>query len=365
MKRVLIVGGYGNAGKCIVEMLLDASDAALVVAGRNEMRGRQFIEEKNVAPDRLTFLALDATDPESMFKAADGVDLVVMASGTSMFAEATVRSTLQASTDYIDLQVNAGKTRVLQEIDPLAKSQGRCVITDAGFHPGLPAAMVRYLISRVPTLTTARISSLIAIDWHQSMPISASTVEEFVDEFRDFAYEEYADGHWRAAGKPRRVVFPSPFGRRLCTAMGLAEMHEITSSYPQLTDAGFWVAGFNPVTDFLAIPLAFVGMRYFPKHLKRPLSRLLQGSLLHFSRPPYGVVLQLDGKAGVSAEGPLMRISHPDAYVVTAAPVVATILQLLDGSISTPGVHLQATIVDIERFFVDLARLGLRIEVFI
>ena len=57
-----------------------------------------------------------------------------------------------------------------------------------------------------------------------------------------------------------------------------------------------------------------------------------------------------------------MRISHPDAYVITAAPTVAGALQILDGTARRRGVHTQAMLVEPTRFFTDQAAMGISVE---
>ncbi len=141
-------------------------------------------------------------------------------------------------------------------------------------------------------------------------------------------------------------------------------MHELTCLFPQLKEAGFWIAGFNPFTDYFVFPIIWLGMKLFPNQLRHSLSILLRWSIQQFSKPPYGVILKLEGDLNKPDICELMQVSHSDAYVVTAAPVVSTILQMIDGSICRPGVYLQAMIVDTERFFNDLLRFGIQIKYF-
>ncbi len=144
--------------------------------------------------------------------------------------------------------------------------------------------------------------------------------------------------------------------------MGLAEMHQLTRALPGLRETGFYVGGFNPVVDYAVIPLAMAGMRIAPERLGPPLGRLLHWGLIRFARPPYGTILQLDGNVAGQPSRTLMRISHPDAYFVTAAPTVAAALQILDGSARRPGAHTQAMLVETTRFFADQAAMGLTVE---
>jgi saccharopine dehydrogenase (NAD+, L-lysine-forming) len=57
-----------------------------------------------------------------------------------------------------------------------------------------------------------------------------------------------------------------------------------------------------------------------------------------------------------------MSLFHPDGYELTAIPVVASILQWLDGSARKPGLFWQALFVDPERFITDINRMGVCVE---
>lgn len=363
--KVLVIGGYGNAGSPVVEMLLRATEASVVVAGRDGDRARQLIVRLVTAEptvsDRLSWAQFDATDDAHLRTQLAAVDLLIVAAGLAPAAAGTVGACIDTGTDYIDIQVSGSKVTQVQALNAHVRAAGICVVTDGGFHPGLPAAMTRMVATRVP-LRTAQVASVIAIDWAGLGPLADSTVAEMMDEFRDFAYEEYSGGRWRSARSTRTVAFPEPFGDRTCAAMGLAEMHQVTSALPGLSEAGFYVGGFNPVVDRAILPLAWLGMRVAPGASAGPLGRLLQWGLVRFSKPPYGTILQLDGSVdGEFAPRPLMRVSHPDGYRLTAAPVVATVAQMLAGH-RPPGVHLQGMFVEPVRFFTDLAALDVAVE---
>ena len=57
-----------------------------------------------------------------------------------------------------------------------------------------------------------------------------------------------------------------------------------------------------------------------------------------------------------------MRLAHDDAYVLTAVPAVACLLQYLNGSIQQPGLWFQANVVEPIQFFKDIERLGVSIR---
>jgi saccharopine dehydrogenase (NAD+, L-lysine-forming) len=336
------------------------------IGGRHPDRARPLVDELGAADDawlaRLQSVRVDASDRASLDDALQGVDLCIAAAGTSQDATTAVRAALASGSDYLDIQVSRAKADRLLAMDADVRASGATVVTDGGFHPGVPAAMVRYADERLGGIESARVASVIAVDWASLRPLTRSTVAEMMEEFRDFSYEEYRAGRWAAAGSMPTFEFPSPFGRRKAAAMGLAEMHQLTDALPSLRETGFYVGGFNPVVDYAIIPCAMAGMRIAPRRLGPPLGRLLHWGLVRFGRPPYGTVLQLDGNAPGQRRATLMRISHPDAYVVTAAPTVATALQLLDGTARSPGVHTQAMLVETSRFFADQSAMGIDVE---
>ena len=142
--------------------------------------------------------------------------------------------------------------------------------------------------------------------------------------------------------------------------MALEEMRLWAEGQPGLRDAGFYIAGFNPVVDHVLLPLLMLGVRVAPVRGRRPLARLLAFGLRAFRRPPYGTVLRLEA-SGERDGQPLdvtLTIAHHSSYALTAIPVAATVRQWLDGGARGPGVRLQALVVEPHRFLADMAAMG-------
>ena len=108
-----------------------------------------------------------------------------------------------------------------------------------------------------------------------------------------------------------------------------------------------------------------IGVRLFPKTGLRPFSRLMFWGLNTFSRPPFGTLLKLEARGKKNNVSSLVEvvIAHEDGYALTAIPVVACLMQYLDGSIRKPGVWFQAWIVEPQRFFKDMEKMGAQVQV--
>jgi len=368
MKTILILGGYGQTGRLLAHHLLDETDCRLILAGRRPERGATLAAALNerAGAARVTTALADAADLNGLTHALAGVDLVLVAASTAAHCESVARAALAAGCDYLDIQYAAAKVRTLQRLAPEIARAGRCFITDGGFHPGLPAALVRYAAARFDRLERANVGSVIAIDW-AALELGPETKEEFVAEFMDFDSRVYRDGRWQKLGlasmvKPLTMAFGPPFGRRACIAMTLGEMDALPELIPSLRETGFFVGGFNWFSDWFVSPLVMVGLKLAQRRLLPPLARLQFWSMSRFARPPYGTVLQLEatGTLDGAPHALTLRLSHDDGYAFTAIPVVACVRQWLSEP-RRPGLWFQGQYVVPEALLRDMGRMGVSI----
>ncbi|MFQ5891226.1 MAG: saccharopine dehydrogenase family protein [Candidatus Methanofastidiosia archaeon] len=370
-KTFLILGGYGNAGQYLARLLLQETDVHLVLAGRSSKNAEQAAAQLNdiFEGDRVAGIRTDASDTEDLKKAFGDVDFALVASSTVKYVKKVARAALEAGIDYLDIQYSTKKAAVLQSMAGKIEKAGSCFITEAGFHPGLPAAMVRYVAQYFDLIEKANVGSVIKINWRE-LSLSQSTTDEFMEEMFDFETLFFKDGKWKKArmlGMMDYITmdFGREFGKQYCVPMFFDEMRSIPKMYPSLREAGFFVGGFNWFVDFLVLPLSMVALRIWPQGMKKPMERLMDWGLVTFSSPPYGVVLKIEatGEKDDHAREVKISLHYKDGYMFTAIPVVACLLQYLDGSAKKPGLWMMGHLVDPTRLMKDMERMGIEVRI--
>jgi saccharopine dehydrogenase (NAD+, L-lysine-forming) len=366
--RILILGGYGSTGLPLARLLLRETEASLVLAGRDLEKAQRAAERLNQALNghRVAGIRTDAADRVGLLEAFREVDLVLVTSSTARHAEAVARAALAAGIDYLDIHYSAAKTTALQGMAEDIRRAGRCFITEAGFHPGLPAALARYAAGRLERVD--RIVVAAVLNQEGGIPFT-SAFTELVEGFRDYQAMLFKDGKWRKVGwfsreSLLRVDFGPDLGARSCYPMMMEEMRALPEMFPFLRQAGFYIAGIHWIPDWVVTPLVMGALFVSPRRAAYPMAKLLWWSWKRFSRPPYGIAIRA-AATGMVEEKPAVAavtLQHGDGYILTAVPVVACLLQYLDGSIRKPGLHLMGDLVDPARLLADTERMGISVR---
>lgn len=364
MSRILILGGTGYTGKPLARLLLEHSKADLTLAARHLDKARALADELNQRHPggRVSAVHADAADAASLGAAFRGQDMVIVASPTTAYAENVVRSALAAGADYLDVQIGAAKFALLQSLAGEIKDAGRCFITEAGFHPGLPAALVRYAASFFDTLESA--TTVGYLNMGRNLPYTEA-VNELLDMFKEFQAQVYKDGKWTKPGSfiTRRIDMGGDLGKKLCYSMFFEELRPLPQMFPSLKEAGFYISESHWMVDWVIYPLAWMWLKVMPKAVG-PIGKLLWWGMGTFHKPPERVELQVHAsgvKAGKSLEV-RASVAHPDGYKLTAIPVVAALLQYLDGSARKPGMWMMGHLAEPVRLMKDMETMGAKVE---
>ena len=369
-ENIIILGGYGNTGLKVANLLLRYTNVSITLAARNMDRLKTVVNQLNqqYSTNRVSSVYADASDEESLLLAFKRMDMVVVASGTAEYAEIVASTALKSGIDYLDVQFSLKKVKVLKSMEGKIERSGRCFITDGGFHPGLPAALVRYGAQYFDQLEIAIVGSFIQQDWG-SLNISLSTAIEFVRELVDFQSMFYRDGQWRKASMVStkdfiEMEFMAPFGKQLCAPMFFEEMREIPAVYPSLTHTGFYIAGFHKFVDMVVMPFILLMVKLFPNSMQKPMAKIMFWSLKTFSKPPYATIMKLEATGEKEGQPKKLEVQlyHEDGYWFTAIPVVACLLQYLEGVIRKPGLWTMGNLVEPHRLMKDMERMGIEVS---
>ncbi|MCB1160370.1 MAG: saccharopine dehydrogenase NADP-binding domain-containing protein [Leptospiraceae bacterium] len=363
--KTFILGGYGNTGYLISRLLLQHSNTEIVIGARNKVKVEEAALSLNQEfnTNRVSFKELDAGSRESLKEAFRSSDIVVVASSTIEFTKNVVEACLDSNCDYLDLQLSSpSKHKILEAFKGRINSDKRCFITDGGFHPGVPAAMVRYAATQFENLSSANVYGAFRINWKE-LKFSESTILEFVDELKYFDPKAFIDKEWKqmSYSKVPKYDFGKNFREQYATPMYMKELDSLPSEIPSLKETGFYIAGFNPFTDYFVLPLTLLLLKVLGEASIPFISRFFFWSLKTFTKPPFAATLQLlaRGRREGQAKEMKMVLEHEEAYVLTAVPVVACLLQYFSGN-RKEGLHFQAQFVEPETFFKDIERLGIR-----
>ena len=359
MTKILILGGYGYTGKLLTRHLLAQSEAKIILAGRNLDKAQVFADELN--DDRISTVRVDAADADIIGSALQNVDLLLVAAPTTQHAETVIRTALAVKVDYLDVQFSQKKLTILKELSTEIEKAGLCFVTEAGYHPGLPSVMVRYAASQLDSVQSALTAGY--LNMGKSPPYSEA-VDELMEGFIDYRAQVYKNGAWTKPNQwdMHKFNFGPEIGERTCYSMFFEELRGLPEIYPTLQNTGFYISGSNWLTDLAITPIVMAGLKIAPRRGIRPLGRLMWWGMQQ-SPPPYTVALKVEAQGLKNGQQAWvdMRIEHPDGYELTAIPVVAFLLQYLDGTSRLPGLHMMGQLAEPKRLFEDMQKMGVKL----
>lgn len=363
---IVILGGYGTTGTIISRLFLENTSYNIIIAGRNPQKGTALCKVLNehYTTERAIFKNVDCKDSEGLVELFRDRKLIINASSASEYTESILNATTRMRSDIMDIQYSNFKNSILLENKEKILNSGIRWLTDAGFHPGLPSAMIRYIGSKYTSLESANVFSILKVDW-KSLDLSQSTIDEFFKELLSFQPLSYREGEWRDdISFTKTFEFTSELGKQSCYPMYFEELKSIPELYPTLKETGFFIGGFNPIVDNVLLVPVYIFAKMIGKISYKILEKIFYYGLREFTSPPYytEIALEADGIDGDLRIRRTMSLSHESAYYLTAVPAFASALQLLDGTIKEKGLLYQGLCVDTEKFFTTISSLHIKME---
>ena len=146
-KKILILGGYGNFGKRIVEDLSSIKGITIVIAGRNINKAQNLANSlSDTANAQLIAVSMDINSGTFSNQLSDlSPFLVIHTSGPFQGQNHRVPlACIQADSHYIDLADDSHFVCEIDKLNQKAKDKNLSVISGASSVPGLSSAVLDY-----------------------------------------------------------------------------------------------------------------------------------------------------------------------------------------------------------------------------
>lgn len=144
MKRILVIGGYGNFGRFISKVLAAEADIELVIGGRNLAKAQACCAQLNaVNPAIAVRLDIENGLAESLHSVAP--DIVIHTSGPFQNqGYGVAQACIQQGCHYIDLADGREFVANIHALHDAASQKGVLVCSGASSVPGLSSALIQH-----------------------------------------------------------------------------------------------------------------------------------------------------------------------------------------------------------------------------
>lgn len=355
MKQILILGGYGRAGKEIVNLLTSYDKYEIITAGRSESKAVNHQKElKRKFPNGFFRSAvIDLTERNRLIELIRNVDLVIAAVPlnykTTLHLVDAVLSSNQAH--YIDLSPSQEKHQAFLEKQGEIEDQEHIFILEAGFDPGLPGMMTRLGLDSLDQPKSVEVQAI-----YRDPDIPDAGIKDILEHPQKSRL--YKNGMWRKGPywKMKMIDFPMGFGKALGKPIASYEMKSITQEY-KVNELRYYHAGINVISNIVMVVWQGFLHHLFP--LRKGIA-WFKWAIKKFTKKPYGGCIQMV----VNSKDEVLRLSvgHHELYVATAIPVVATAHLLLQDSSGKSGYYFMGEWVQKDDFIENIKALGLTLS---
>ncbi|TCZ81078.1 hypothetical protein E0485_02000 [Paenibacillus albiflavus] len=222
-KDILIIGGYGDVGKYVVEELNLLTSTNLVIGGRSEKKALQFINDNRYS---ISFLPLDIYEITSYQGKLDNIGLVIMCLSPRdiSFAEYCMKKKIH----YIDISPSNQILGDLFRLNSEYQRRNTICILGVGITPGLSTLLAKEICKQIEIPTQTDISLMLGLG-----------EEHGSDGIKWLLNNLEHDFYWNQNNKNSRIVpfmnrritfFPSAIKKRSTFSFNLADQQIITKT---------------------------------------------------------------------------------------------------------------------------------------
>lgn len=260
VRRVLILGGYGNFGKRIAESLSALKGITVLIAGRNLQKAQALCEslaEKGVAA-ALEPLTLDIQSPQFEAELAALLpDLVIHTSGPFQGQNYRVpEACIAAGSHYIDLADDRRFVCDITSLNAKAVERKLLLVSGASSVPGLSSVVVDHFLEHF--------ASLDEIDFAIAPGNRAERGEATVKGILSYTGHPFAvlnGGQWvdrYGWMSPRKLSFGDEVGSRWLANVDIPDLELFPARYPSAKTVRFQAGLELPFLHWGMVGMAFL-----------------------------------------------------------------------------------------------------------
>lgn len=241
VRRVLILGGYGNFGKRIAENLSMLDDITLLIAGRNIQKSQQLCEKLTTkgANGTLEAVVIDIYSPHFVedLKALSP-DLLIHTGGPFQGQDYRVpEACITVGSHYIDLADDRRFVCDITSLNELALKSKVLIVSGASSVPGLSSAVIDHFVDQFSSLD--EIDCAIA-PGNQSERGEA-TVKGILS-YTGHPFPVFTNGQWlNKYGwmSPRKLCFGHAIGKRWLANVDIPDLELFPERYQPVKTVNF------------------------------------------------------------------------------------------------------------------------------
>ncbi|WHI46530.1 saccharopine dehydrogenase NADP-binding domain-containing protein [Microbulbifer sp. VAAF005] len=155
-KRVLILGGYGNFGARIAQMLNTEPNIQLIIAGHNKSLADRCAQSLGGLAEGLR-LERDSINLAAQLKALH-LDLIIHCAGPYQRETdyRVAKACIEARTPYIDISDARRFVCDFHRLSPAAEAAGIAMVSGASSLPGLSSAAIAEIQKELPVIRSVQ-----------------------------------------------------------------------------------------------------------------------------------------------------------------------------------------------------------------
>ena len=366
IKRVLIIGAYGNFGSRITEKLSAEPDLQVVIAGRSEDKCRALATRLQTMPNPPVYQVLDIDKNFSSALEKAAPDIVVHTSGPFQGqGYAVAEACIEYGCHYIDLADGRDFVEGFGRLDARAREKNICLITGASSVPALTSAIVdaylpqfKKLVSLDYAITTAHLTNTGLATTSAILSYSGMPIKTLVEGSMQTVYG-WQDLHSR--------YYPE-LGRRLLGNCDIPDLALFPQRYKSLKNVRFYAGNELKILHLGHWALSWLVRSGFISNLAKFAKSLLRLSRLFdfIGHDKSGFHMEM---RGTGHDGKPHKITY---YIIAGSghgpfipsiPAILCTQMLARGEITAPGAWPCMGVITLSQYTAALKEMDISISV--